>query len=104
MTKTTTIAATMLALCSAPLQAQPLQEGKNLGSVQGGDLKAARTVIAQRCTLCHTSEKIDAALKAGKDLGAIQKVMERRGASLSAGEREVLGIYWKRQNPLKQKK
>lgn len=102
MTKTMTIAATMLALCSTPLLALPSQEGSNLGSVQGGDFNKARAVIAQRCTRCHTSEKIDAALKAGKDMGTIQQAMEKKGAGLSANEREVLGIYWKQQNPLKQ--
>jgi uncharacterized membrane protein len=103
MTKTITITAAMLALCSAPLSAQPPQQGSNLGSVQGGDFNKAQVVIAQRCTRCHSSAKIDAALKAGKDLGSIQKEMEKKGARLSAKEREVLGIYWQ-QNPLKQKK
>jgi len=103
MTKTMTIAAAMLALCSTPLLALPPQEGSNLGNVQGGDFKTARSVITKRCTRCHTSEKIDAALKAGKDMGAIQKEMEQKGATLNAREREVLGIYWQRQNPLKQK-
>ncbi|HEX9078749.1 MAG TPA: hypothetical protein VF795_04105 [Desulfuromonadaceae bacterium] len=100
MTRTMTIAAAALLLWSAPLPAQPFPEGSNLGNVQGGDFTAARTVIAQRCTRCHTGERIDAALKAGKDLGAIQKTMERKGAALSANERRVLGIYWQR-NPLK---
>ena len=103
MTRTMLMAAAMMIVYSAPLPAQPLQEGKNLGSVQGGDFKRARTVIATHCTRCHTSERIDAALKAGKDLGAIQKEMEQKGATLTTREREVLGIYW-RQNPLKQKK
>jgi hypothetical protein len=30
--------------------------------------------------------------------------MEKKGAKLNANEREVLGIYWKQQNPLKQDK
>ena len=102
MIRTITITAAMLALCSAPLPAQPLQEGENLGNVRGGDFKGAHAVITKRCTRCHTSEKIDAALKAGKDLGAIQKAMEQKGARLNKNEREVLGIYWK-QNPLKTK-
>lgn len=67
------------------------------------DTQKAHTVMKQKCTSCHGQEKIDAALKAGKDMAAIQKEMEKKGAKLSAGEREVLGIYWS-QNPLRQKK
>ncbi len=67
------------------------------------DAKKAHTVMQQKCTSCHGQDKIDAALKAGKDLTVIQKEMERKGARLNANERDVLGIYWS-QNPLKQKK
>jgi hypothetical protein len=31
----------------------------------------------------------------------IQREMEKKGANLNTKEREVLGIYWKSQNPLK---
>jgi hypothetical protein len=34
----------------------------------------------------------------------IQRRMESKGANLNANEREVLGIYWKQQNPLKKDK
>jgi hypothetical protein len=34
----------------------------------------------------------------------IQLEMEKKGASLNANERDVLGIYWKEQNPLKKSK
>jgi len=77
-------------------------DGKNLGKVTGGDFGTANAVIEKRCTACHGREKIDAALKSGKNLAKIQKDMEKRGARLDTKEREVLGIYWK-QNPLKQK-
>jgi len=102
MTKTIIVASTIVALYAAPLLAlETPNSGVNLGSVQGGDFKAARGIIEKKCTRCHSGKKIDAALSSGKDMPRIQKEMERRGAELNAREREVLGIYWKQQNPLK---
>lgn len=95
-----------IALCAVALGAQPLSalepgSGTNLGSVQGGDLKAAHSVIEKKCTRCHSDKQIDAALSAGKNMSFIQQEMENKGVKLSTNERDVLGIYWKRQNPLK---
>jgi uncharacterized membrane protein len=75
-------------------------QGSNLGNVVGGDFKNAHAIIQAKCTLCHTDKLIDAALSANKDMAKIVREMERRGATLNANEREVLGIYWN-QNPLK---
>lgn len=80
------------------------ETGSNLGNVKGGDFKEAQGVITKRCTTCHSATRIDAALAAKKDMLKIQQAMEAKGVTLSAKEREVLGIYWKQQNPLKQKK
>jgi uncharacterized membrane protein len=74
--------------------------GSNLGNVVGGDYKKAHAIIQAKCTLCHTDKRIDAAMSANKDMARIVREMEKRGATLNANEREVLGIYWK-QNPLK---
>ncbi|MDR3579865.1 MAG: cytochrome C [Oryzomonas sp.] len=74
--------------------------GSNLGNVVGGDFKKAHAIIQAKCTLCHTDMRIDAALSANKDMAKIMLEMEKRGASLNANERDVLGIYWKL-NPLK---
>ena len=93
----------LLLLAASPtLSADPPKSGANLGNVKGGDFSKARTIIDKNCTSCHNSAIIDTAFSAGKDMPAIQREMEKRGARLSAKEREVLGIYWK-QNPLKQK-
>ncbi len=73
----------------------------NMGNVRGGDIKAAHSVIAKKCTSCHSAKLIDTALAANKDMPKIQQEMERKGAKLSSKERDVLGIYWKQQNPLK---
>ena len=103
MIKTLTTAAFITVLCSTTILAQEPQAGKNLGSVQGGDFKAAHGIIEKKCTRCHSEKRIDAALSAKKDMARIQQEMEKKGVGLSAKEREVLGIYWK-QNPLKEKK
>jgi uncharacterized membrane protein len=76
----------------------------NMGNVLGGDLKEAHTVIEARCTRCHSGKIIDAAIFANKDMLKIQQEMEKKGAKLNSNEHEVLGIYWKQQNPLKKGK
>ncbi|MGB9082268.1 MAG: hypothetical protein WCD00_13300 [Desulfuromonadaceae bacterium] len=68
------------------------------------DSRTARAILEAKCTKCHGVQVIDAALGAHKDMTKIQKVMEGKGASLSTSEREVLGIFWKQQNPLKKNK
>ena len=78
--------------------------GENLGKVTGGDFdKKAHSVIQKRCITCHTDQVIKDAIAAGKDMRKIEADMEKRGARLSASDREVLGIFWN-QSPLKEKK
>lgn len=94
--------ATGLALCATPLMAAVAPQGvTNMGSVLGGDVQAAHRVIESKCTRCHSGKIIDAAIFANKDMQKIQQDMEKKGAALNANERDVLGIYWKQQNPLK---
>lgn len=73
----------------------------NMGNVRGGDVQAAHGIIEKKCTTCHSDKLIDSAFSAKKDMVKIQQEMEKRGAKLNSGEQEVLGIYWKSQNPLK---
>ena len=77
--------------------------GSKLGAVTGGDFKKAHEVIDTKCVTCHSSERIDAAFAAGKDMAQIQLEMEKKGVKLDAKEHEVLGIFWK-QSPLKKLK
>jgi uncharacterized membrane protein len=58
--------------------------------------KKAHDVIQKRCTKCHGEDRINAAFTEGKDMRAIQRDMQRRGARLSGSEQEVLGIFWKK--------
>lgn len=94
-----------LTLCAAPLMAAVAPQGvTNMGNVLGGDVKAAHGIIESKCTKCHSGKIIDAAIFANKDMLKIQQEMEKKGATLNSNERDVLGIYWKEQNPLKKDK
>ena len=90
--------------CSAwAVELAPLA-GDNLGKVTGGDFKRkAHAVIQKKCITCHTDQVIKDAIAAGKNMQKIQAEMEKKGAALSANDREVLGIFWN-QSPLKQQK
>jgi hypothetical protein len=63
--------------------------------------KKAHDIIAKKCTGCHGEAQITAAFKSGRDMQTIQKDMQKRGAKLSANEQEVLGIFWKKSQPVK---
>ena len=75
-------------LCATGVWAAP-QPAKQANS------RAPHAIMEEKCTKCHSMKVVDAALAAHKDMSKIQKAMEGKGASLSASEREVLGIYWK---------
>ncbi|QWV92559.1 cytochrome C [Geomonas oryzisoli] len=77
--------------------------GTNLGSVTGGMFKEAHLVIDNKCVTCHSAERIESAIAAGKDMQKIQHRMELKGVKLTADEQSVLGIFYK-QSPLKPKK
>jgi hypothetical protein len=71
---------------------------------EGKDLeKQASDIIELRCTKCHTDAQIKAAVSAGKDMGVIVEQMEQRGAKLTSNEKDVLGIFWKEEAPVKKK-
>lgn len=96
------IVITLLSAAAVYAAGNHAQSGANLGNVRGGDFSQAHSIIQKNCTRCHSADKIDAALTSGKDMFKIQKEMEKRGANLNSNEQEVLGIYWKHPNPLKQ--
>jgi uncharacterized membrane protein len=94
-----------LVLCATSAMAAVAPQGvTNMGNVRGGDVHAAQGVIDEKCTRCHSRKVIDAAIFANKDMQKVQQEMEKKGAKLNANEREVLGIYWKQQNPLRKDK
>ena len=105
MTTINTAVLAGLMLCATSTMASVAPQGvTNMGNVLGGDVKAARGVIETKCTRCHSSKIIDAAVFANKDMQKIQKEMEKKGLRLNTNEQDVLGIYWKQQNPLKKSK
>jgi hypothetical protein len=79
------------------------QTGSSLGSVTGGVFTKAHMVIDKKCVSCHTAERIESAIAAGKDMEKIQHRMQLKGAKLTADEQTVLGIFYK-ESPLKPKK
>ena len=90
--------------CSSLFASVAPQGVSNMGSVKGGDVTPAQSIIEKKCTKCHSSKIVESAIFANKDMVKIQKEMEKKGAKLEASERDVLGIYWKQQNPLKKSK
>ncbi len=74
--------------------------GKDLGAVSGGDFTPNK-VFETKCLTCHNKDRIDMALRQKKDMNKVTTSMEKKGLKLSDKEREVLGIFWKQQNPIK---
>jgi len=62
----------------------------------------ARDVIKKKCTGCHGEDRINAAFKSGRDMKAVQREMEKKGAKLNDQDKSTLDFYWK-QNPLLKK-
>jgi uncharacterized membrane protein len=50
--------------------------------------------VEARCTVCHSRERVDAAMRAQKDLDTLLQHMIERGAILSERDRKVLGAFW----------
>ena len=50
--------------------------------------------IEARCTICHTRERVDAAIRAQRDLQPLIQHMIERGAILSERDQKVLGTFW----------
>ena len=97
-------ASSIVVALAAATSLQAAETGSNLGSVKGGDFSEPQAIISNKCTTCHTAQRIDAALAAKKDMVKIQQEMEKKGVTLSEKERDVMGIHWNQQSPLKQKK
>jgi cytochrome c-type biogenesis protein CcmH/NrfF len=51
-------------------------------------------IIKKRCTLCHTQERIESAIREGRDMNQILIKMMQMGAQLTDQEQKVLGTFW----------
>jgi len=66
------------------------------GAAESKDANSkAQDVIKKRCTGCHGEDRINAAFKAGRDMKAIQRRMEKKGVKLNDDEKSTLDFYWK---------
>ena len=51
-------------------------------------------IIESRCTICHSRERVDAAIRSQADLDALLRRMIERGAIISERDHKVLGTFW----------
>lgn len=60
--------------------------------IEGG--ATFQEIIESRCTICHTRERVDAAIRSQEDLDALLRRMIERGAIISERDHKVLGTFW----------
>ena len=53
-----------------------------------------QSTIEARCTICHTRDRVDAAIGQQVDLDALLQRMIERGAILNERDQKVLGTFW----------
>ena len=58
------------------------------------DPKEYQEIIKKRCTICHTQDRIETAIKEGQDMNYILSKMMAMGATLTEQEKKVLGTFW----------
>ncbi len=92
------VVVSLLASLAAPAVAAVAVE--ELGAHRLGTMDEFQQVIDTRCTICHTRERVDVAIKKRLDLEKLEKSMLERGAVLSEKDKQVLGTFWG--SPLKE--
>lgn len=73
---------------------------EDLGAHRLRGMDEFQQVIDTRCTVCHTRERVDLAIKKRQELEKIEQRMLERGAVLTERDRQVLGTFWG--SPLKE--
>lgn len=73
---------------------------EDLGAHRMRGMDEFQQVIETRCTVCHTRERVDIAIKKRQQLEKIEQRMLERGAVLSERDKQVLGTFWG--SPLKE--
>jgi hypothetical protein len=84
----------VLGLLLLPTLPALAQQPENLGAHRFGGMEEFQKVIDTRCTVCHTRERVDIAIRKRKNLETIEKSMLSRGAVLSERDKRVLGTFW----------
>lgn len=82
------------------LAATPAVAVEDLGAHRFRGMDEFQRVIETKCTVCHTRERVDIAIKKRQDLEKLQQRMLERGATLSEQDKSVLGTFWG--SPLKE--
>jgi hypothetical protein len=77
-------------------------EGQNLGAHRMLGMEDFQQIVDSKCTVCHTRERVDIAIRQGQDMGQVEQRMIERGAVLTEREKSVLGTFWG--SPLKEGK
>lgn len=83
------------------LLAAPAVAVEDLGAHRFRGMGEFQRVIDDRCTICHTRERVDAAIKKRRNLEHIQRRMLEQGAVLTERDKAVLGTFWG--SPMKKK-
>lgn len=92
---------TLLSLClltAAPAFATGAVE--DLGAHRMRGMDEFNRVVDTRCTVCHSRERVDLAIKKQQDREKIEQRMLERGAVLTEQDKQVLGTFWG--SPLKE--
>ena len=80
----------LLAGLASPVGAQQVKE---LGA-HSTTLDDFNQVLASKCTICHSRERIEVAMREHRDLALIEAQMIKRGATLTEADKSVLGTFW----------
>jgi hypothetical protein len=79
-------------LAGAPAGAAVSAVPGDVNRLEGG--ATFQEIIESRCTICHTRERVDAAIRSQADLDALLRRMSERGAIVSERDHKVLGTFW----------
>ena len=90
--KALTLVTLLLVLAGTPALAGVSAVPGEVHRLEGG--ATFQEIIESRCTICHTRERVDAAIRSQADLDALLQRMIERGAILSERDRKVLGTFW----------
>lgn len=94
-----TLLVTLLVLLAG--SALAADSAQDLGAHRFGSMDEFNRVIDERCTVCHSRERVDVAIRTQQNVEKLQQQMEERGAVLNERDKAVLGTFWG--SPLKEK-
>lgn len=67
---------------------------ENLGAHRLRGMDEFQQIIDSKCSICHTRERVDKAIRNRENLERIEQQMIDRGAVLSERDKSVLGTFW----------